>query len=117
MHSSRALIAALALLALTVPASGEEREACAHRDPLKNPWFGDRVTDHAELLGETHICNTPGLQGHDSWTCWLYRTVPRAAFFLMNHRSSSRDSTRFGYCGEGGRLCLEAARVPWAEIQ
>jgi hypothetical protein len=27
------------------------------------------VTDHAEMLGETEICKTPGLPGHDSWVC------------------------------------------------
>ena len=35
----------------------------------------------------------------------------------MNTKSSMRDPTRFGFCGEGGRLCLAAARVPWQEIQ
>ena len=35
----------------------------------------------------------------------------------MNTKSSMHDPTRFGFCGEGGRRCLEAARVPWQEIQ
>ncbi len=76
------------------------------------------VTDHAEQLGEVHVCSTPGLEGHDSWVCRIYRRWPRAAFFLMNWKSTWFDEpTRFGFCGEGGRLCLDAALTPWAEIQ
>jgi len=73
------------------------------------------VTDHAELLGEWNICNTPGLPGHDSLVCRVYRRWPRAAFFWMNAVASHAD--RHGFCGEDGRLCREAARAPWQDIQ
>ena len=84
---------------------------------LERPLDFAAVTDHAELIGEVEICRTPGLEGHRSLTCWIYREFPRAAYFIMNTKSSMHDPTRFGFCGEGGRRCLEAARVPWQEIQ
>jgi hypothetical protein len=84
---------------------------------LERPLDFAAVTDHAELIGEVEICRTPGLAGHDSWVCWIYREFPRAAYFLMNTKSSMRDPTRFGFCGEKGERCLAAARGPWQEIQ
>jgi len=84
---------------------------------LERPLDFAAVTDHAELIGEVEICHTPGLEGYRSWICRIYRGFPRAAFFIMNTKSSMRDPTRFGFCGEGGRRCLEAARIPWQEIQ
>jgi len=80
---------------------------------LSRPLDFAAVTDHAELLGETAICNTPGLAGYDSFACRVYRGWPRLAFFLMN----GRGLPRFAFCGEDGAGCLAAARGPWAEIQ
>ena len=84
---------------------------------LERPLDFAAVTDHAELIGEVEICRSPGLEGYHSIPCWIYREYPRAAFFLMNTKSSMHDPKRFGFCGEGGRRCLEAARIPWQEIQ
>lgn len=75
------------------------------------------VTDHAEMLGETEICKTPGMSGHESLVCRLYRRFPRVAFFVMNAKTSKADASRFGFCGPGGVHCLEAARTPWREVQ
>ncbi len=166
-------LGALLCLAPGLAPAEQSRAACAERDPLRRPHFGDlhvhtafsqdastqgtrntprdayrfargerlgvqpydvddrplrslklvrpldfaAVTDHAELLGEVEVCHTPGLAGHDSLVCKVYRKYPRAAFFLMNAKTSTRDPTRFDFCGPGGRLCLEAARTPWQEIQ
>ncbi len=82
---------------------------------LARPLDFAAVTDRAELLGETHICNQPGLEGHDSWVCRVYRSWPRVAFFFMNLQASR--GTRHDFCGENGQLCLEAARKPWQETQ
>lgn len=82
---------------------------------LSRPLDFVAVTDHAELLGEWNTCNSPELPGYDSWVCILYRNWPRAAFLYMNYQASK--ARRHDFCGEGGRICLEAAREPWREIQ
>ncbi len=74
------------------------------------------ITDHAEQLGETHICKTPGLPGHGSWVCRVYRAFPRVAFFLMNARYAVL-GTRWGFCGDEAEDCLAAAGTIWGEIQ
>jgi hypothetical protein len=74
------------------------------------------ITDHAEQIGEVHICNTPGAPGHASLVCRLYRAWPRAAFFVMN-AAYSAGGERFGFCGENGAACLEAAQHVWRDTQ
>jgi hypothetical protein len=74
------------------------------------------VTDHAEQIGEVHICKTPGAPGHDSLVCMLYRGWPRAAFFVMNAAYSS-GGERFDFCGVNGAGCLEAAQSVWRDTQ
>jgi hypothetical protein len=74
------------------------------------------VTDHAEQIGEVHICKTPGAPGHDSLVCRLYRAWPRAAFFVMN-AAYSAGGERFGFCGENGAACLEAAQHVWRDTR
>jgi hypothetical protein len=152
----------------------EEREACAERHPLRNPYFGDThvhtsfsfdasalgvrntprdayrfargerlgiqpydadgrplrsaqlerpidfaiVTDHAELLGETHICNTPEAPGHDSLICQLYRRWPLLSYIIVNSRIfNAADPVRYSFCGMDGEICRSAALGPWTEIQ
>ncbi len=91
-------------------------EVGQRRVQLARPLDFTALSDHAEQLGEVHLCRTPGAPGHDSWVCRVYRGWPRAAFFLMNARYSYL-SGRWGYCGDGGQDCLDAAGTVWKEIQ
>jgi hypothetical protein len=85
---------------------------------LARPLDFAAVTDHAEQFGEVSICRDPGHAGFGSWVCRLYRGWPRAAFFLMNTNTSAfAHPTRFAFCGEGGRSCLEAAGMVWRDTQ
>jgi hypothetical protein len=83
---------------------------------LARPLDFAAITDHAEQIGEVQICRTPGLPGHGSLVCRLYRGFPRVAFFVMNARYSA-GGERFGFCGEGGAGCLAAARTVWQDTR
>jgi Protein of unknown function (DUF3604) len=83
---------------------------------LHRPLDFTVVTDHAEQIGEVHICKTPGLEGHDSLVCRLYRNFPRAAFYVMNAQYAVRGD-RWGFCGEDDENCLSAARIIWQDHQ
>jgi hypothetical protein len=83
---------------------------------LARPLDFAMVSDHAELIGEVHMCNTPELEGYNSWECKVYRNWPRGAFYLFNFMATMRQ-THLGLCGEDGALCLRAALKPWQEMQ
>ncbi len=85
---------------------------------LARPLDFSIVTDHAGLLGELHICQTPGYPGHDSLVCRIYRRWPLLAYFVVNSRAFNvSDPVRYGFCGDDGSNCTEAARIPWRKIQ
>lgn len=75
------------------------------------------VTDHAELLGETRICGTPGTEGYDSWVCRLIRFVPKLGYIVVNSRVyQAVRMSRYSMCGEDGAHCRAMAETPWREI-
>ncbi len=83
---------------------------------LSQPLDFAMVSDHAELIGEVHMCNTPEVEGYDAWECKLYRNWPRGAFYLFNTMSGIARS-HLGLCGRDDALCLRAALQPWQEMQ
>ncbi len=85
---------------------------------LERPLDFAAVTDHSELLGELHICRTPGAEGHDSLLCRIQRRWPLLAYILVSSRMLSTDHPlRYTFCGEDGRVCREAAAGPWQVIR
>ncbi len=85
---------------------------------LRRPLDFAVVTDHAELLGETRICQAPGEAGHHSLVCSVSRRWPKLGYLIVNSQIFDvADPVRYGFCGEAGRACIEAARAPWREIQ
>lgn len=83
---------------------------------LERPLDFAMVSDHAELFGETFICNTPGQEGYKSWQCKVYRGWPRGAFYFFNGVTMMTQN-RLGFCGEGGELCKQAGAIPWQIMQ
>lgn len=92
----------------------ENGEAMRHLR-LERPLDFAAVTDHAELLGERHICGDAAEEGYSSWQCKLYRHWPRGAFFLFNTQAAR--AIRLGFCGDDGEYCRQAALTPWQDIQ
>ena len=55
---------------------------------LSQPLDFMAITDHAELLGEVHLCETSDSASYNSLTCMVYRNFPKLAYFYMNQRAS-----------------------------
>jgi hypothetical protein len=85
---------------------------------LRRPLDFAAVTDHAELLGETRLCATPGAPGHGSLVCTIARRWPALGYMIVNSQMLDvRDPQRYGFCGPQGQVCREAAAGPWQEIR
>jgi len=84
---------------------------------LRRPLDFAMVSDHAELLGETALCRTPGTPAFDRLVCTLMRRWPLLGYMIVNSEWEGRDERRRDLCGPDGSACIEAARTPWAETQ
>ncbi|MEN8159200.1 MAG: DUF3604 domain-containing protein, partial [Myxococcota bacterium] len=95
----------------------DEKGQATRRVQLRRPLDFTLVSDHAELLGETRICDTPGAPGHDSFVCWLNHRFPKLGYALVNSQYSSYELERMGFCGEDAKHCRESAALVWQAIQ
>lgn len=94
---------------------------------LLRPLDFTAVTDHAELFGETEICNNPEYLEYNAPECQFYRRNPENAFLYFNlsqlgtppsrQPDGSKRVRRMSFCGVDGEVCLEAAKTPWQDIQ
>jgi hypothetical protein len=85
---------------------------------LRRPLDFTVVTDHAEMLGETAICNTPALTGHGSLVCRIYRRWPLLSYYFVNSRIFNvSNPDRYSFCGSEGEVCRDTATVVWKRIQ
>jgi hypothetical protein len=82
---------------------------------LARPLDFTIVTDHAEMLGETSMCDAAAAE---SSVCKLYRRWPLIAYYLVNSRMFNEAvPARYSFCGAHGEACRGAALGPWQEIQ
>jgi hypothetical protein len=51
---------------------------------LHRPLDFAMVSDHAEMLGETELCRTPGTPGYDAFVCVLLRRWPALGYMVVN---------------------------------
>jgi hypothetical protein len=95
----------------------DEGGQAKRRVQLRRPLDFTLVSDHAELLGETRMCATPGAPGHDSFICRLNRRFPLLGYALVNSEYSALEPRRFGMCGADGARCREQEALAWRAIQ
>ena len=81
---------------------------------LARPLDFAAVTDHAEYLGETSLCTTPGSAAYDSDTCKAYRG-PRRDY--LGFGVGVPGILRADLCGSDGHLCTDEANAIWRGVQ
>ncbi len=103
---------------------GDPEGFAAPLQTISSPLDFMAVTDHAESLGETRLCYTPGSDAHATLVCKLYRGDIRlpaepdmqpilrlATLAIFGKDRSSR------VCGADGSLCRLRAAEIWRENQ
>ncbi|MEE8311311.1 MAG: DUF3604 domain-containing protein [Candidatus Binatia bacterium] len=83
------------------------------------------VTDHAEFLGETSICSTPGHPQYDAPQCVEMRSeiglpfeapLDSNSFLTFFIPTASPALPRFDFCGVDGADCLAETSLVWQDI-
>jgi len=84
------------------------------------------VTDHAEWLGEVHLCTTPGSPVYDARSCRIYRgeaesflarLIGLKGFYANLVGLISLFGRNDEICGEDSKRCRGAVATAWSEIQ
>lgn len=81
---------------------------------LERPLDFAAVTDHAEYLGETSLCTTPGSPAYDSETCKEYRPPLSSYLGLF---VGADPPVRAPICGDDVTVCTQASAPVWQLIQ
>lgn len=100
-------------LAIGIPPLDEEGNALQSAQ-ISRPLDFLAVTDHAETLGESAICQNPQMDGYWSMTCIGLRWFPNMVATLILGKVSNQE--RMGFCGDQGERCLIAAKPLWQQI-
>ena len=86
------------------------------RVALERPLDWAVVTDHAEALGEVRACYDPKSPAYDTDLCEAFRDVGGLARgILLGKLLIERE--RFRFCGEDAKVCWDAHRSAWRDIQ
>ncbi len=100
-------------LSLDAGTTDSPRDAYLHARTRARPLDFAATTDHAEWLGEVAICTDPSHPEYDSDVCWYYNQSRLPAITMLAEKTRARG--RYGFCGRGGAICLEAARSAWQQ--
>jgi len=84
------------------------------------------VTDHAEYLGETSICTSPGHPEYNAPQCVELRAdiglpfespLDSAAFLTFFFPTNTPGTPRFSFCGAGDAVCLAETGLIWQDTK
>ncbi len=82
---------------------------------LQRPLDFASVTDHAEFLGETALCRTPGSPSYATEFCETYRSSPRQSLLMLGSIVTLEKPERVAeICGVGNVHCIAYAERIWA---
>jgi hypothetical protein len=84
---------------------------------LERPLDFVALTDHAEFLGLSRTCETPGAAGYDDPNCVAYREHPEDAFLALNFALSGAQGGAEAPLPCAGDDCRSAAIDAWGDVQ
>ena len=105
-------------------ARGGEIEFYRHPRRLDIPLDFVSVTEHAEFLGESLLCADANTDAYTTDMCIDMRNehqdpaVENRTFVnVLLKVFKAEKPERPPICGDGGKVCIEASRTRWKEIQ
>ncbi len=86
---------------------------------LERPLDFAAISDHAEFVGETLLCTTPGSAAYDRYPCVAFRQGGDKAVTPWGTRLIQPDGNErdLDLCGAGAADCKAAAGSGWSELR